>query len=549
VVAGGGGGAHSSQAGLSPTRTCGSLTTSGNAGAVSIPGGVSGGPGSAGSGLGRAGGFYSLGRSALPDASSFQDGGLGVQAASGPDGGFGGGAATLTSSFFTGFAVSGGGGGFSGGGSASVLADYPRASGGGGSYNAGRNPAAVDCANDDLGTVEVRSLAAPAVDVQAPVPGASFSVSARTGTSVTLEWDAASDGSASPLQYRILRAASAAGLDAGEAVLEWSTLASPRFTAPRLASSATHHFALFVRDAAGNVARYPGSVQATTRAVYTFTNASATGRQGPTQSAIDAAYAGTNLASQVTATATGIQKWTVPATGSYRIETYGAQGAVGERVYQSKGAAMRGTFDLTAGDVLWILVGQQGEGAPAAYGVAGGGGGTFVARGAALATSSPLIVSGGGAGGGYVDYYDHRDHGRGARRGVDLDVGQRRRRRRRWGRERREGWRLGRQLHLVGRGGRLLAGASGQTSRAFQDGGLGTFFSGASGGFGGGGSAILSYHAMSGGGGGYSGGGSSRVVNGNNQHGGGGGSYNAGSDPQNEASSRQGHGLVVITTL
>ncbi len=549
VVAGGGGGANSSQASLSPKMTCGSLTTSGNVGAPSIPGGVSGGPGSAGTGLGRAGGFYSIGRSALPDASSFQDGGLGVKAARGPDGGFGGGAATLTSSFFTGFAVSGGGGGFSGGGSASVSYDYARASGGGGSYNAGRNPAAVDCANNDLGTVEVRSIATAARDVQAPVPGASFLSSARTGTSVTLEWDAASDNSASPLQYRILRASSAAGLDAGQAALEWSTLATPRFTVERLASSTTHHFALFVRDAAGNVTRYASNVQATTQSVYEFTNAGATGRQGPTQSAIDGAYAGTSLASQVTATSTGIQRWVVPSTGSYRIETYGAQGAVGERTYQSKGAAMRGTFDLTMGDVLWILVGQQGEGTPGAYGYAGGGGGTFVARGAALATSSPLIVSGGGGGGGYVDYFDFRDHGPERDAASTSTSGH-------MGEGGVAGGTNGSKGGFVSAGhttsdaaAGFFAGEGGQSSRAFQDGGLGTLLAGASGGFGGGGSAILMFHAMSGGGGGYSGGGSSTVSNGNNQYGGGGGSYNAGGEQQNEASSRQGHGRVVVIAL
>ena len=49
----------------------------------------------------------------------------------------------------------------------------------------------------------------------------------------------------------------------------------------------------------------------------------------------------------------GIQIWTVPATGSYTIEAYGAQGG-GD--YGGKGARIIGTFNLSSGDVLKILV-------------------------------------------------------------------------------------------------------------------------------------------------------------------------------------------------
>lgn len=304
-----------------------------------------------------------------------------------------------------------------------------------------------------------------------------------------------------------------------------------------------------MRDAAGNVARYAGSVQATTQPVYEFTNAGATGRQGATQQAINAAYASTPLVSQVTATSTGIQRWVVPSTGSYRIETYGAQGAVGYRTYQSKGAGMRGTFDLTAGDALWILVGQQGEGTPGIYAFVGGGGGTFVARGAALATSSALIVSGGGGGGGFVDYFDFRDYGAerdAASTSTSGNIGEGGIA---GGTNGSKGGAASNDFTSADAAAGFLSGQGGQTSRAFQDGGLGTLLAGASGGFGGGGSALLAFHAMSGGGGGYSGGGSSKASNGHSQYGGGGGSINAGRDQQNEASSRRGHGLVVITPL
>ena len=44
---------------------------------------------------------------------------------------------------------------------------------------------------------------------------------------------------------------------------------------------------------------------------YIFTNAGATGRFGPTQAQIDAAYLGTSLEGAVTINTQGIQEWTV----------------------------------------------------------------------------------------------------------------------------------------------------------------------------------------------------------------------------------------------
>ena len=53
---------------------------------------------------------------------------------------------------------------------------------------------------------------------------------------------------------------------------------------------------------------------------YTFSNAGATGREGPTQADINASYAGTTLDGSVTINTQGIQEWTVPADGYYKIE-------------------------------------------------------------------------------------------------------------------------------------------------------------------------------------------------------------------------------------
>ncbi|SVA23674.1 uncharacterized protein METZ01_LOCUS76528, partial [marine metagenome] len=139
----------------------------------------------------------------------------------------------------------------------------------------------------------------------------------------------------------------------------------------------------------------------------TFTNAAATGRYGPTQAQVNTAYDGTILDDAVTINTQGIQEWTVPATGTYTIEAWGAMGGVGNGSAAGLGARMRSDFTLTQGTVLKILVGQQ----PAATGSkgygSGGGGGTFVVTG----TSTAKIIAGGGGGGSYSNYNYDGGHG------------------------------------------------------------------------------------------------------------------------------------------
>src|ERR1041385_569230 len=110
--------------------------------------------------------------------------------------------------------------------------------------------------------------------------------------------------------------------------------------------------------------------------VYHFTNAGATGSLGPTQTQLNMAYLNTNLDNAVISN-NGIQSWTVPVTGPYKITAIGARGA-GNGGY---GAQLEGNFNLTAGQVLSIVVGQQGEngsGASASNNGGGGGGGSFI---------------------------------------------------------------------------------------------------------------------------------------------------------------------------
>ena len=58
----------------------------------------------------------------------------------------------------------------------------------------------------------------------------------------------------------------------------------------------------------------------------------------------------------------GIQHWTVPFTGTYRITAVGASGGDDDTrtPARGRGAYMRGDFDLTKGEVIKILVGQKG---------------------------------------------------------------------------------------------------------------------------------------------------------------------------------------------
>ena len=132
-----------------------------------------------------------------------------------------------------------------------------------------------------------------------------------------------------------------------------------------------------------------------------FTNAGATGQNGPTQTQINTAYDGTTLDDDVTINTQGIQEWTVPATGTYTFEVYGAQGGrsylYGTSSWHDggKGAKAVADFSLTQGDVLKIMVGQQGVEYARADRGAGGGGGSFVV----LSSGTTLLMAAGGGGG------------------------------------------------------------------------------------------------------------------------------------------------------
>ena len=278
--------------------------------------------------------------------------------------------------------------------------------------------------------------------------------------------------------------------------------------------------------------------------VYTFTTCGQSGRFGPSQNQANAAYSGSNISVTVN---NGIQEWTVPATGNYVIEAYGARGGNGAQLAvgdHGEGAYVKGTFALNAGDKLQILIGQEGsyDNMYSRYG-GGGGGGTFVATGTTYSNATPLIIAGGGGGGGYNSgsYVDGQTGNSGSNGGDGS-------------RQNYSGPGIGGSNGMGatgstygGNGGGFYSDGSGNynyySERGFgftHGGNGGDSRFGGNGGFGGGGGG----YGGAGGAGGYSGGGGGAWSYGG--AGGGGGSYNGGASPTNLSGLGDSHGVVII---
>lgn len=218
-------------------------------------------------------------------------------------------------------------------------------------------------------------------------------------------------------------------------------------------------------------------------------------------------------------TRTGIILWTVPVTGLYRIEIWGARGGIATLItYQGGfGARMRGDFSLGVGQQIKILVGQMGGGS-----YAGGGGGTFVATD----TNIPLIVAGGGnstsawssgisnalvtqSGAGGSDGTAGGVNGMGGASNSNAVAG---------------------GAGFYGNGMNSTCGSS-VAPLSFINGGIGGSTCNAIGGFGGGSGSDGCCQGASGAGGGYSGGGGTSTAG---HYGGAGGSYNIGLNQSND---------------
>jgi len=291
---------------------------------------------------------------------------------------------------------------------------------------------------------------------------------------------------------------------------------------------------------------------------HTFTNCGETGRQGPTLAECKSSYDtvwenDTDLFNVVTQ---GIQEWTVPITGTYRIEAYGAQGGNRDGA-GGEGARMRGDFSLNLGDIIFILVGQEGS-ISIEYGGTndggGGGGGTFVVKksgsGVSNAQTADILVIAGGGGGKTGSYSDNVNEGRTTTDGGDTYNN--------GGGTNGGGGDDGQTNGPAAGGGGFLTdgqntsyGTGTNGGKSFLNGGkggtgtAGSAGDGGKGGFGGGGGGWHNSLCRSGGAGGYSGGqgGTWSGVKG----GGGGGSINNGSNTSNSAGAREGHGQVIIT--
>lgn len=253
---------------------------------------------------------------------------------------------------------------------------------------------------------------------------------------------------------------------------------------------------------------------------HTFTTCGQTGRVGPTQAQMRSAYdtsANGNWDETYISQGAfqGYQDWTVPVSGIYEFDVYGAAGVDGSGgAAPGQGARVRGRVSLTKGEIITIACGQRGV-AAGTWG--GSGGGTFVVR---KTGNEPLFVAGGGSADANTTN---------GRNGVLTQIGG----------TSSSGATQGTALSFGGRsaGGRSGGGGGfngrGENSTVGDFGG-GSFLDGLTmstntraggyGGFGGGGQSDGNNAGQSGGGGGYSGGPGARTTVAN-AAGGGGGSF------------------------
>jgi hypothetical protein len=272
----------------------------------------------------------------------------------------------------------------------------------------------------------------------------------------------------------------------------------------------------------------------------TFTSGGVTGSSGPNLAQSITGLGSPSWASNTAyfnMTTNGIQRWTVPAGGTYTVDVYGAQGGNGG-VTGGYGAQMRGVFTFTQGQIIQIMVGQQGVTGYHSQGGnnAGGGGATYV-----IDSSNNILVIAGGGGGGY-GYGGGTSNGISASTSTTGNNGA-------GGISGGSGGNAGSCSNSGCSAGWSQDGANPNGSNAYRflGGGVGGGMHvswgdyGCRGGFGGGGGAGL----PAGGGAGYSGGGGGTWST--PGAGGGGGSINNGTSPYAVASARAGAGQVIIT--
>uniref|UniRef100_A0A803TLX1 Tyrosine-protein kinase receptor n=1 Tax=Anolis carolinensis TaxID=28377 RepID=A0A803TLX1_ANOCA len=170
-----------------------------------------------------------------------------------------------------------------------------------------------------------------------------------------------------------------------------------------------------------------------------FSSCGASGPQGPTQAQCHNAYHNSNVSVTVEKEGPlrGVQIWKVPESKQYMISAYGAAGGKGAKNHnkRSHGVFISAIFKLEKDELLYILVGQQGEDAcPGASsqtmqiclgesseieeeykkekgltewagGGGGGGGATYIFR-KKNGAFEPLLIAAGGGGKAYMKYQE-----------------------------------------------------------------------------------------------------------------------------------------------
>jgi hypothetical protein len=156
---------------------------------------------------------------------------------------------------------------------------------------------------------------------------------------------------------------------------------------------------------------------------FTFTNSGAIGPVGPTLLQALSAYSSRpDIISGLSISGPGYQSFVIPNTGTYRFTVNGASGGVWTTSPMSPvssslaptidgykrppGALIRGSYNLTIGQIITMVIGQGGgDDDNVIANCPGGGGGTFVTLGSYAAvlglTDTLLFVAGGAGGAGY----------------------------------------------------------------------------------------------------------------------------------------------------
>ncbi len=264
---------------------------------------------------------------------------------------------------------------------------------------------------------------------------------------------------------------------------------------------------------------------------HTFTTAGKYGRFGPTLTELRSAYSPswTDNTIYFNVTSTGIQKWTVPETGTYTITARGSGSVTTNQ--GGYGARITGTCTLTKSEIIYILVGQTAINETNSANHCGGGG-TFVVRTPYNTNASIIVIAGGGGGGHnlYTATTGNASLTTTGNIGTGVGAGS-------------GGTNGGAGGNGYGYGGAGFFGNNTSSALSFVNGGTGDIVGLFPAGFGGGG---RHGNTHGGGGGGYSGGGGAKDT----PHvGGGGGSYKASSFTVTSESTtvHDGTGSVTIT--